>query len=157
VAGQQLVSLARELLETREDGRIKLYVTHRVLTYRREHPDLFLTGAYLPLDGMGSKHRHVCAFARQQGQHELIVVAPRFLTHLIPDPQTLPLGSQVWNDTWLALPADNLERRYHNLFTGEAVTPVGQHGKAGLLLGEVFANFPVALLEGWNAAYQYDP
>ncbi|MGH7965708.1 MAG: malto-oligosyltrehalose synthase, partial [Candidatus Binatia bacterium] len=145
--GQHLAGLARRLLDTREDGCIKLYVIHRTLTYRREHPDLFRCGVYLPLDTLGPRQQHVCAFARQHEQQAVLVVAPRFLTRLIPDPQTLPLGPPVWGDSWLTLHAASTNHHYRNLFTGERVTAVNRDGTMALALGEVFADFPVALLE----------
>ena len=40
-----LPALARELLASRVDGRIKLYVMHQALMYRRAHPHLFRAGA----------------------------------------------------------------------------------------------------------------
>ena len=153
VAGPNLIDLARDLLRSKEDGRIKLYVTHRTLTYRREHADLFRVGAYLPLEAGGPKHRHVCAFARQHEQRTLLVVAPRFLTRLIPDPGALPLGPRVWEDSWLTLPAGgSVSHRYRNLFTGESVAAMRQEGRTVLALAEVFANFPIALLASPNGA-----
>jgi (1->4)-alpha-D-glucan 1-alpha-D-glucosylmutase len=144
--GRDLVNLTRELLETWRDGRIKLYATHRALTYRREHPELFLAGAYTPLEGIGPRRDHVCAFARQHGSHTLLAVAPRFLTRLTPNPHTPPLGPQVWQESWLSLPATTHGGRYSNLFTGESVTAVSREGRSMLALGDVFAHFPVALL-----------
>lgn len=141
------VSLARELLENREDGRIKLYVIHQTLVYRQEHPDLFRSGEYLSLDALGPRQRHVCAFARQHGLQEIFIVVPRFLTRLIPDPHMLPLSSQVWEDSWLLLPSTRAGYHYRNLFTGESIAAINRDGKMMLALGEVFANFPVALLE----------
>ncbi|HEY8477905.1 MAG TPA: malto-oligosyltrehalose synthase, partial [Chloroflexota bacterium] len=41
-----LTRLVRELLEHAHDGRIKLYVTHRLLRYRRDRRDLFSKGEY---------------------------------------------------------------------------------------------------------------
>ena len=102
--GPNLVSLARALFETREDGRIKLYVTHRALSYRREYPDLFLAGSYIPLESVGSRHDHICAFVRQYNQQLIITLVPRFLTRLVPDLHTLPVGLEVWGDSQLVLP-----------------------------------------------------
>ena len=68
------------------------------------------------------------------------------LTRLSPDPGALPLGPQVWEDSWLMLPAGGADHHYRNLFTGETVAAVRWEGRAVLALGEVFANFPVALL-----------
>lgn len=141
-----LVALAREVLEGREDGRIKLYVTHRALLYRREHSNLFLAGDYLPLAGSGRAGTQVCAFARRYEQQQIIVVVPRFLTRVIPDPQVLPVGPQVWEDSRVMLPNTSASQ-YRNVFTGEVVTAGEHEGKRMLALGDVFAHFPVALLE----------
>ena len=36
------------------DGRIKLFLTQRVLQFRRDHPDLFERGSYLPAETLGA-------------------------------------------------------------------------------------------------------
>ena len=118
---------------------------HRTLQYRQEHPEVFFAGEYIPLEGSG-KAQHLCAFARRQGRHTVLVAAPRFVTRLTPHPSALPLGSPVWGDSWLALPAVDGNPRYRHLFTGEFVTPVRREGKAMLALEEVCAHFPLALL-----------
>src|SRR5262249_42633770 len=59
-----LAGLARRLLETREDGRIKLYLTRQALVFRRARALLFERGEYRPLDAQGPLSEHVCAFAR---------------------------------------------------------------------------------------------
>ena len=48
-----LLSLAGELLSSWRDGRVKLYVTYKGLTFRRQRRELFLSGAYLPLPVTG--------------------------------------------------------------------------------------------------------
>jgi (1->4)-alpha-D-glucan 1-alpha-D-glucosylmutase len=147
LVGPDLVAFARELLDTWKDGRVKLYITHQTLVYRREHPALFQLGAYIPVEVAGLKQQHVCAFARQHEQHVIVVVVPRFLTRILLDPDVLSLEPQVWGDTWLALPEACAGPRYRNVFTGECVSAVKGDGKSVLSLGEAFANFPVALLE----------
>ncbi|MDP9347822.1 MAG: malto-oligosyltrehalose synthase, partial [Gemmatimonadota bacterium] len=54
-----LEELARELVEEWEDGRIKLYVTHRALALRAALPDLFRDGEHLPLVSAGERVGHV--------------------------------------------------------------------------------------------------
>src|SRR5262249_13570874 len=46
------------------DSRLKLLVTHRLLTLRRERPTLFTRGSYAPLVVTGSRAAHVIAFER---------------------------------------------------------------------------------------------
>lgn len=145
-AGSDLLTVARELLNNREDGKIKLYVTHRALTYRREHPELFLSGDYIPVSAVGPRERHICAFARRYRNNAVLVVAPRLLAQVIPDPATPPIGPEVWCDSWALLPPGWNSRCYQNVFTGETVKALPTNGGLRLALGEVFANFPVALL-----------
>jgi (1->4)-alpha-D-glucan 1-alpha-D-glucosylmutase len=150
VAGNNRLPLVRELMETWEDGRVKLYVTHQTLIYRREHPDLFRTGGYIPLEAIGQRQKHLCSFARRHGGKTLVVVAPRLLSQVIPDPTVPPLGTEVWAETWLALPPDDNDHPYLNLLTREKISPHLQRGRWCLSLGEIFAYFPVALLEAVN-------
>jgi (1->4)-alpha-D-glucan 1-alpha-D-glucosylmutase len=147
-AGHDLVGLTRALLDSREDGRIKLYVLYRTLNYRRDHADLFGTGAYCPLEGVGRCAKHICAFARQHDQRVVLVAVPRLLTQLSPDPSVLPIGPQIWEDSWLTVPPSDAGYGYRNLFTGEAVEAVEREGRMMLALDKVLANFPVALLAG---------
>ena len=140
------LALAQELLQTWEDGRIKLYVTQQTLTYRRQHPDLFRAAEYVPVEVIGRRQKHLCVFARLHRQQTVIVVAPRLLTQVISDPTELPLGDDVWSKTWLVLPSDSSEHAYWNLFTGERILPHHHEGSWCLALGEVLAHFPVALL-----------
>ena len=146
--GQALCRFAQELLASWTDGRIKLYVTHRSLTYRRTYPQLFLHGGYAPLDSWGAREQHVCAFARQHEQHAMIVVAPRLLSGVAADPHTPPVGAAVWSQTWLGLPDSLGARSYRNVLTGEVLTADRIDGGPGLWLGDILAHFPVALLEG---------
>src|SRR5262249_19116035 len=53
------------LLTSWADGRLKLFVTWKLLNFRREHPNLFLEGEYIPLSVTGPSADHVIAFARR--------------------------------------------------------------------------------------------
>jgi len=146
-ADENLAKLARELTETWEDGRIKLYLTYRVLTYRRQRKELFMEGSYIPLEAVGSKKDHVCAFARKSRDQLIVVTAPRLLARLLRAPEELPLGTRVWGDSSLVIPDEKPGQRYHQVLSGEIVETLEADGKAVLPLALVFANFPVALLE----------
>ncbi|HEX4592418.1 MAG TPA: malto-oligosyltrehalose synthase, partial [Gemmataceae bacterium] len=142
-----LVELCKELLETSTDGRIKLYVTHMVLTYRREHPQLFDAGGYRPLRAIGRRRRHVCAYVRQREEDVLIAVAPRLTVQLTSGAENWPLGRAAWRDTWLVLPREPVGRRFRNVLTGTEVEVQEGDGIAGLSLADVCRDIPVALLE----------
>jgi (1->4)-alpha-D-glucan 1-alpha-D-glucosylmutase len=143
--GSGLHGLARELLETKEDGRIKLYVTHRALVHRRDRPRLFLDGDYTPLDGFGAQREHLCALARRLDGAMAVTVVPRLVGRLTGGAP--PVGKEVWGETWITLPADAAGRRYRNVFTGETVEAVEREGRPMLAAEAIFASFPVALLE----------
>ena len=144
--GTDLTPLTKELLGNLPDGRIKLYLTWRTLSYRQEQAALFAEGAYLPLEATGTKKDHVCAFARAAGAEEVIVVVPRLLVGLTGGREVPPTGAAVWQDTWLTLSAEAEGRRYRHLFTGETCTAAEKDGQPGLPLAQMLGNFPVALL-----------
>jgi (1->4)-alpha-D-glucan 1-alpha-D-glucosylmutase len=132
----------RQLLENREDGRIKLYISQRMLCLRRERPQLFVGGSYLPLRG----NPHVAAFTRSaHGQKTLLIAAPIQIATLTRGALTLPIGHEVWRDQSLSIPGDS-SRNYHDVFTGRTLTGADGSGRATLKLAEVFAEFPVAAL-----------
>lgn len=145
-AGPRLAQLARELTATKEDGRVKLYATYRALHCRREHPELFTIGEYLPAEAEGAKQEHVFGFGRRQGDQCALVAVPRLLTGLAPDLEQLPLGRDVWQDTVLLLPGVEMSRRWRNVFSGELLTLSVRSGRSVLPLAELLGNFPVALL-----------
>ena len=86
------------------DGTAQRWLTWRLLTLRREWPDLFLRGDYLPLAVRGRAAPHVLAFARRQGRHTLLVICGRLLARLTGRAGQAPQASQ-WADTVVALPA----------------------------------------------------
>ncbi|WP_447979860.1 malto-oligosyltrehalose synthase [Candidatus Nitrospira bockiana] len=140
--------LMRNLLARYTDGRVKLYVTTAALRYRRRHAGLFQDGDYTPLEGLGAKKQHVCAFARSQGPAMAITVAPRLVAGLLTEPSATPVDPQVWQDTWLALPEGaSLESRFRHVLTGDVITAVPVETRPALSLSRVFADAPVALLE----------
>jgi (1->4)-alpha-D-glucan 1-alpha-D-glucosylmutase len=142
-----LAALCQELLANCADGRIKLFVTHRVLSYRREHPQLFDAGGYRLLRAVGRRRRHVCAFVRQREEDSLMVVAPRLVVRLTNGSETWPLGRSAWRDTWLVLPREPVGGVFRNIFTGADVAVQEGDGIAGLPLADVCRDFPVAVLE----------
>src|SRR5579863_5392371 len=53
------------MLETPEDGRLKLFMIWKTLSLRQQQSDLFHEGEYVPLAVEGAKANHVVAFARK--------------------------------------------------------------------------------------------
>lgn len=144
VAGADLRALAHDLLTRRVDGRIKFYVTHRLLCLRRDASVLFRIGSYTPVASVGEKARHLCAFTREHEGDTMLVVVPRLVSRLMPNPATAPLGTEVWGDTRIILPQREGKQEYRNVFTGETITR--SDAAAELSLGEILTTFPVAVL-----------
>lgn len=135
------VELVRELLETPEDGRIKLYLIARSLNFRQQNPSLFEQGEYIPLAVEGEKSDHVCAFARKSKDSVAIVIAPRLVASILSEEGESPTGAQVWGETAAIFPENLKSSSLVNLFTGEANKISGR-----LLVGDALQDFPVALL-----------
>jgi (1->4)-alpha-D-glucan 1-alpha-D-glucosylmutase len=115
---------ALELWKSKEDGRVKMLVTSRLLSLRRENPGLFSDGEYIPLESRGSHASNVFAFARRHlGRTAVVVVSGRFTQ----------IGD--WGDTTLTLP-DALPLR--DVFTGMKTSE--------LSLRSLLKDLPVAVL-----------
>jgi (1->4)-alpha-D-glucan 1-alpha-D-glucosylmutase len=133
--------LTRKLLDTREDGRIKLYISQRMLCLRRGRPDVFVGGSYTPLRG----NQHVAAFARAADGQTLVIAAPVQIATLTRGAMVEPIGPEIWRDDGLRVPGEP-GRIYTDLFTGRALTTRPEEGKATLKLADAFGDFPVAAL-----------
>jgi len=148
VGAGDLAALARELLTRWPDGRVKLYVIHRALACRRQSAPVFRAGSsYVPLPAAGRHAGHVCAFARVADRASVIAVVPRLTTRLAGAGAHLPIGADVWADTEILLPPEISAGDYADVFTGAMRRPARRDAGSALSVGEVLADFPVALLE----------
>jgi (1->4)-alpha-D-glucan 1-alpha-D-glucosylmutase len=136
--------LGQELVESWEDGRVKLYTTCKALSARRAHKSLFSDGDYIPLQAVGRRQEHLCAFARCQEEAWVLVVIPRLLTRLI-QPGGLPVGQAVWGEDRVLLP-ENAPLNWVNIFTAENIKV--NKAENGLAVSVVLHVFPLALLFG---------
>src|SRR6202045_3630107 len=74
-----------QLMENPEDGRIKLYLIWKTLCLRKQWPDVFQQGEYLPLPVHGERANHVVAFMRRIESSSVLVVVPRLVASLLGD------------------------------------------------------------------------
>ncbi|MRJ76770.1 malto-oligosyltrehalose synthase [Aeromicrobium sp. SMF47] len=130
--------LRRELLDRFGEGLVpdldlsgaaKMLLVHRVLTLRRDRPELF--AGYTPLRASGPAAEHAIAFARSA---DLIAVATR-----------LPIGLERrggWDTTSLSLP----EGRWTDVITGAEVDG------GEVAVADVLARYPAALLVKGDAS-----
>jgi (1->4)-alpha-D-glucan 1-alpha-D-glucosylmutase len=130
-----ILQLTQELIETKENGKIKLFLTHQLLKARKEHSEIFQKGDYQPIETTGKYHNHLIAFTRNYEDKTLVAIAPRFLTTIVKPGQ--PLNKEVWEDTSLKLAPKN----WHNLIDNQTIA-------GELTVGKILQHFPVALLIG---------
>jgi (1->4)-alpha-D-glucan 1-alpha-D-glucosylmutase len=136
---RDILDLISELLRTKEDGRIKLFLIYRALRARNAHPEVFQKGAYVPLEAAGKFKDHIISFARKFGEKWAVTIVSRHLTTVIKEGE-YPLGQGVWDDTHIFLP-EGVSHGWDNVITDQYV----DNGEK-LLIGEVITHFPVALL-----------
>jgi (1->4)-alpha-D-glucan 1-alpha-D-glucosylmutase len=144
---QLLASLEKsspeELLDEWPDGRIKLFLTQRLLRFRREHPALFKEGKYLPLAVSGTFADCCVAFAREHESQWIAVLAPR-LSSRVGFP---PIGEK-WQDTAVELPASLVREGVRELFTGRELVA----GDNFVKLSDTMVNLPFAAFTNQGAA-----
>jgi (1->4)-alpha-D-glucan 1-alpha-D-glucosylmutase len=126
-----------DLLKTWRDGRMKMYVLWKSLEFRRSHPDLFREGEYIPLHVTGPREQHIVALARRWRDQWCVVAAPRLMAGLTRS-GTPPVGTKVWRDTMIELPAD-APSEWTNVLTGEVLSN-------SLAVSRLFSILPAGLL-----------
>jgi (1->4)-alpha-D-glucan 1-alpha-D-glucosylmutase len=133
------IALISDLWATRQDGRIKMFLMHRILQARQAHKDLFEKGTYVPLQVKGELENNLIAFGRQyQGQYA-VALAVRFPTQFLEE-KDLNIDPQIWGDTAIELPSQ-WPLQWQNAIDGQMV----QTGPS-LMPGVLFKNFPGVLL-----------
>ena len=129
-----------ELAACWRDGRIKQALIRPALALRRDLPELFARGEYLPLHAEGPAADHVIAFARRNETATAITVAARLPTRLLGEGATIEIPATAWSGTKLALPVGISSMR--NVFTNALCQE-----KAGFVpLDAALRDLPVALL-----------
>jgi (1->4)-alpha-D-glucan 1-alpha-D-glucosylmutase len=151
--GEDSRAVLQSLLANPEDGRCKLFLTWRALQHRAAHEELFRQGRYMPLAAHGSCAGHLCAYARCTATDAAIIVVPRLVTKVLASRTAAPIGAGFWGDTAVRLPARLCARDYVSVLDGRTV-PLHRDGRrAWLSVGDVLAEFPVALVaQGINSA-----
>ena len=140
-----LNQLCQELLAEYQDGRIKLWTTMRAMRFRREHPDLFRSGSYVPLGAVGEHREHLVAFARSYKDQRAVVAVPRLAYTMMKGRMQPPVG-EGWGNTELELPPEVSNLSLVNVFTGEVMAP--RNGRP-IPAREIFGAFPVAILASY--------
>jgi isoamylase len=122
-----------DLRERYADGRIKMFVTSRLLAARKANRALFLRGDYHPLPG----GEHVVAFRRSFADQRLLVFVTRLALLRTGGSRPWAVG-EAWASERHRVPFSGT---YEDIFTGARRIVHGD-----VALREVFADLPVAVL-----------
>jgi (1->4)-alpha-D-glucan 1-alpha-D-glucosylmutase len=138
---EMLESLAtanpRSLVRNWADGRIKLFLTQRLLQFRREHIGLFHRGEYLPLTSSGTLAECCVSFARWLADQWIVVIAPRLSSRV-----GFPPVGESWKETTLEFPETLPLKHAHDLFTCSPIALEGRRVK----LADALAILPFAVI-----------
>jgi (1->4)-alpha-D-glucan 1-alpha-D-glucosylmutase len=110
--------------------RLKATLITHCLDLRRQAPDLFTTGDYIPLAARGKRARNVLAFARRSGETCAITIVPRLT---LSARQAGGLSPDYWADTIVDVPSPLDGLSLHDVFGARSRQPSG----AAILVGEV--------------------
>ena len=135
------LAVCRDVIAHLDDGRIKLWTTHRALTLRAEAHEVFRSGDYVALKAADEYAQHVIAYLRRQGRQCVLVAVPRFACTLMRHRPDMPVGAAAWGNGAL-IAKECAGMRLRNVFTGEEFE-FPADGR--LPLSKLFAEFPVAL------------
>jgi (1->4)-alpha-D-glucan 1-alpha-D-glucosylmutase len=146
IQATSLERFAAALLDTWRNGRLKLFLTWRLLRLRAANAALFDAGNYMPLATEGPQAAHLCAYARITADCTLLVVVSRWTATLVQGTSAAPLG-EAWRDTRILLPPEIPAGEYNNLFTGRTLLlGTAPDGPRGIKAEELFHTLPVAVL-----------
>ncbi len=129
------------------DARIKLLITHAGLRMRRERPELFLRGRYLPLETQSVVKGSMVAFARVLDDEAIVFIAPRLCATLARSGGAVPLGADAWKTSRVLLPPRLASGTYRHVLTGAELRPTTTGSETWLFAGQIFETVPVAMLQ----------
>ena len=137
---QDTAALWKNLWEERYNAKIKLSLIRVLFNARKNNPELFEKGKYLPLEVEGQFKDHIFAFAREYQQKFCVVVVPLSVATLCEN-QKCDIASFDWKDTKVLLP-DNAAKDFQNVI-------IDIKGKADgfLSVQELFQDIPFAVLQ----------
>jgi (1->4)-alpha-D-glucan 1-alpha-D-glucosylmutase len=127
----------QDLVLTWPDGRIKMFLTQRVLQFRRQHVELFQRGEYLSLAPSGTFAECCICFARQLEDQWIVVIAPRFSSRV-----GFPPIAESWTDTTVEFPETLSLEHAHDLFTCHPVPVQDRRVK----LADALSTLPFAVI-----------
>jgi (1->4)-alpha-D-glucan 1-alpha-D-glucosylmutase len=123
------------LREKHVQGIQKMFISRTLLHYRRQQPELFSEGSYIPVKITGAQEG--IAFLRQHNNQYLLTAVPLKLS-----------GGYTDEETFVELPAPAGQLQWTNLFTKETIEAKGSR----ISFAQLFGQFPVAALSAGSSS-----
>jgi (1->4)-alpha-D-glucan 1-alpha-D-glucosylmutase len=145
-ADADVEAAAAQIAQRWPDDDVKLWVTTRCLNTRRDWPDVFTFGEYIPLTASGPAAEHVICFARRWEEKCVIAVVPRHVYRLTAGNVVESLrDSATWGGTQLVQPSD-FATNWRCRLSGRTFDATNADGEATVDVADLLKVFPVALL-----------
>jgi (1->4)-alpha-D-glucan 1-alpha-D-glucosylmutase len=144
-AGEDSQERCGRLITEWRTGEIKHATVTAVLRLRRELPDLFAVGEYLPLESTGRCADNLITFARTFREETVIVVAPRLVAPLLANVDVPLIPPDRWDDTEIIVPR-TISGRFSDSISGVMAKSREDGESARILVADLLTRFPVALL-----------
>jgi (1->4)-alpha-D-glucan 1-alpha-D-glucosylmutase len=135
----------KDLLEKWQDGRPKLYLTWKVLNFRRRYRTPFLNGSFQPLEIIGKRAKNLVAYARHYKNQWTLILVPRFLANA-GAPMSWDQMPRFWRDTTISLPAKS-PVTWQNVLSGESIQTTRSREGSSLSALNMLKDFPVAIFK----------
>lgn len=125
----------KTLWDNRYSGKIKLWLTNKLLHERRRYYELFSKGDYIPLQVAGKYKDHILAYTRCYQQSWYIIVVPLHIAMLSRD-ENMPVN---WEDTCVLLPED-VPGLWYSVLSDQSLK-----SQSLLFVQNIFEIFPIGL------------
>lgn len=123
------------LWNDRYTGKIKLWLTNKLLQERRKYGELFNKGEYIPLQVTGKYKDHILAYARNYQQSWYVVVVPLHIAKLSKE-ENMQIS---WEDTCVLLP-ENIPGTWCDVLSDRSIK-----SQSLLFVQDIFEYFPIGL------------
>ena len=143
-AGHENGSFAKEMLSNWSDGRVKLYLIWKTLSFRREFGEVFTDGEFIPAEASGERVENVSAFFRVCGDRSALVIAPKCLATSGMERDSAG-RRKFWGNTSVAL-LENAAETWRNVLSSESVIAQKSSERAMVRVADALSQFPVGLL-----------
>jgi len=138
--------MIQDLMNFKEDGRIKLFLLWEGLNLRRKFKDLFLKADYIPLEVRGEKEANIIAFMRKSNDRFIIVAVTRFFANLLNFENYGSLSQEFWGGTKIFLPKEVKNQRINEIFSRRSVDILETDENIAIAASELFPQLGVAML-----------